>query len=111
MGIADKPSKVTTFAQGTDKQDNKDNKIPRSLKTKSVAYINIDEEEDRDRDAINEFMRKYQKLWRNIFAKYQNQGYKAKAVQMNTYDQAQSQIPALNFAEIVKLVKDHGAYP
>ena len=54
-------------------------------------------------------MRKYQKLWRNIFAKYLDTGHKAKAFSRNNFDGQKSQ--ALNFAEITKLLKDHGMYP
>lgn len=35
-----------------------------------ITAIDIEEEEDRDRDAINEIMKRYTKLWRNIFVKY-----------------------------------------
>jgi len=74
-----------------------------------VIFVNIDEEEDRDKESISEFMRKYQKLWRNIFAKYLDTGHKAKAFSRNNFDGQKSQ--ALNFAEITKLLKDHGMYP
>ena len=83
----------------------------RSIKSKDVIFVNIDEEEERDKEALNECMRKYQKLWRNIFAKYQNQGYKTTQVNISTYDKEKSKVPQLNFAEIFKLLKDHGAYP
>ena len=53
-------------------------------------------------------MRKYQKLWRNVFAKYQNTGHKAATAQRPTFD-GKSQ--TLTFAEITKLLKDHGTYP
>ena len=49
-------------------------------------YVKLDEEEDRDRDTVLEYMRKYQKLWRNIFAKYANTGHKANALQKPTFD-------------------------
>ena len=53
-------------------------------------------------------MRKYQKLWRNIFAKYQNTGHKANALTNPTFTKKSL---SLNFAEITKLLKDHGTYP
>ena len=79
-----------------------------AFKAKKVAYIQLDEEEDRDRETVAEFMRKYQKLWRNVFAKYQNTGHKAATAQRPTFD-GKSQ--TLTFAEITKLLKDHGTYP
>ena len=50
--------------------------VQKGIKTKQVSFINLEEEEERDRHAVGDFMKKYSKLWRNIFAKYQNQGYK-----------------------------------
>jgi hypothetical protein len=32
--------------------------------------LDLDDEEDRDKEAVNEFMKRYAKLWRNLFAKY-----------------------------------------
>ena len=50
-----------------------------ALPIKKKAPINIvdlDEEEDRDKEGANEFMKQYARLWRNIFAKYQDSGFK-----------------------------------
>jgi len=51
-----------------------------------VIFVNIEEEEDRDKESISEFMRKYQKLWRNIFAKYLNTGHKALSFSKVSFD-------------------------
>ena len=64
-----------------------------------------------DELSVLEFMRKYQKLWRNIFSKYQNTGHRTgQGLAKPTFDkQPGSQI--LSFAEITKMLKDHGTYP
>jgi hypothetical protein len=43
-----------------------------------ITAVNMEDEEDRDRDAINELMKRYTKLWRNIFIKYQSEGFALK---------------------------------
>ena len=42
--------------------------------------MNLDEEEDRDKEAVNMFMKKYSKLWKNLFYKYCNSGFSAKPI-------------------------------
>jgi len=42
--------------------------------------INLDEEEDRDKEAINMMMKKYAKLWKNLYYKYSNSGFNSKNV-------------------------------
>jgi GTP cyclohydrolase I len=41
-----------------------------------LMVLDLDDEEDRDKEAVLEFMKRYAKLWRNLFAKYQNVGHK-----------------------------------
>lgn len=43
-----------------------------------ITAIDIEEEEDRDRDAINEIMKRFVKLWKNIFVKYQSERFALK---------------------------------
>jgi len=42
--------------------------------------IELDEEEERDKEAVNSFMKKYQKLWRNLYYKYSNSGFSSKPI-------------------------------
>jgi len=52
-------------------------KTPISPKNrKPMVIVDLEEEEDRDKEGITEFMKRYSKLWRNIFGKYQNTGHK-----------------------------------
>lgn len=59
------PSKLPALTYGGG-----DERPNASQKPKQVQFVKIDEEEDRDRDTVLEFMRKYQKLWRHVFQKY-----------------------------------------
>jgi hypothetical protein len=45
-----------------------------------IQLINLDEEEDRDKEAINMMMKKYTKLWKNLYYKYSNSGFNSKNV-------------------------------
>lgn len=42
--------------------------------------MNLEEEEDRDREAMNLMMKRYSKLWRNLYYKYSNSGFNSKNV-------------------------------
>ncbi len=54
----------------------KDDKVKQSFKPKAVTLIDLNEgEEDRDTKPINEVLRKYTRLWKNLFSKYQNIGF------------------------------------
>lgn len=45
-----------------------------------IKLLNLDEEEDRDREAMNLVMKKYAKLWKNLYYKYCNSGFSSKNV-------------------------------
>ena len=79
-----------------------------SFKTKQISFVKLEDEEDRDREMVLVFMKKYQKLWRNIFAKYQNTGHKANPLYKPTFDKSAQ---TLSYAEITKMLKDHGTFP
>ena len=46
-----------------------------------MIWFDVEDEEERERDAVNLLMKKYQKLWRFIFTKYANVGFKIKTLQ------------------------------
>jgi hypothetical protein len=43
-----------------------------------IKLIDLDEEEERDKEAIIEYFKKYAKLWKNLYYKYANSGYSSK---------------------------------
>jgi hypothetical protein len=47
--------------------------------------LDLESEEERDKEAVNALMKKYAKLWKNLFYKYANTGYSAK--QIYNFDQ------------------------
>lgn len=50
-----------------------------------IKLIDLDEEEERDKEAVLLFVKKYAKLWKNLFYKYANSGYNSK--QVSNFDQ------------------------
>jgi hypothetical protein len=54
-------------------------------------------------------MKKYSKLWKNLFYKYANSCFSSK--QIRNFDQLGEKLNTINVAEITKLLKDHGTYP
>lgn len=40
-----------------------------------IKLLNLDEEEDRDKEGMILMMKKYAKLWRNLYYKYSNSGF------------------------------------
>jgi len=49
-----------------------------------LVLVDLQEEEDRDRDAVEACMRKFSKLFRNLFTKYANSGFSSK--QLRNFD-------------------------
>ena len=45
---------------------------------KEIELIDLKEEEQYDQVIINEFMKKYMKLWKMLFSSYQHSGYVSK---------------------------------
>jgi len=54
-------------------------------------------------------MKKYLKLWRNLFYKYANSGFSSK--QIYNFQQLEEKLNMLNLAEATKMLKDHSALP
>ncbi len=50
-----------------------------------MILLDLNEEEERDKEAANAIMKKYSKLWKNLFYKYANSGFSSK--QINNFDQ------------------------
>ena len=71
-----------------------------------IDLIELEDEEDRDIEAIKIFMKKYSKLWRFMFKKYANLGFSSK--QIKNFDMYQEKTDTMNLAEITMFLKDHG---
>lgn len=53
-------------------EESYDQKTKRSNATDSIQLVDLNEEEDRDREIINQFMKKYIKVWKYLFSRYAN---------------------------------------
>ena len=71
-----------------------------------IELINLEEEEERDVDAIKIFMKKYSKLWRFLFKKYANMLFSSKIV--TNFDNYKKKNDTINMAELFRFLKDHG---
>ena len=77
-----------------------------------MQWIELDDEEDVDRQAAHLFMRKYAKLWRNIFSKYANAGYKVLPLNdRGSFEGLNKASESITLAEIMKMCKDHNLFP
>ena len=48
-----------------------------------IELLNLDMEETRDQESIKSVMKKYTKLWKNLFQKYSNTGFSNKGSSAN----------------------------
>ena len=72
----------------------------------------MEDEEDPERDAFNLLMKKYSKMWRLIFNKYVNAGFKIKTLQeRNSFEGLKQQQELISLAEVTKMMKDYNLYP
>lgn len=75
-------------------------------------WFELNDEEDCDQQAVLLFMKKNQKLWRNLFSKYANIGYKiAPLNERGSFEGLNKQQEHITLAEITKMYKDHDTYP
>lgn len=74
-----------------------------------LNLVDLSEEEDRDKDAVEACMRKFAKLFRNLFTKYANSGFSSK--QLKNFDDMGQKLHSINVAEITKMLKDHNSIP
>jgi len=72
----------------------------------------LDDEEDNEREAFNMLLKKYSRLWRLLFNKYANAGFKIKSLQeRNSFEGLKQQQELISLAEVTKLMKEYNIYP
>jgi len=76
-----KDGEVLDTSEGAEKLRRAMNK----MLAQEIKLLNLEEEEDRDREAMNLVMKKYSKLWKNLYYKYSNSGFSSKNIK--TFDQ------------------------
>ena len=75
--------KSSTFEKSTSLEPIEDKRYKSNLaksmnEPPQIHLFNLNEEEDRDKEAVIACMRKYAKLWKNLFNRYANSGFSAK---------------------------------
>lgn len=95
------------YENGAIEQEAEKQKIFKLVKNE-VSLLNLENEEQRDQEAIKAVMKKYSKLWKNLFHKYANTGFSSKA---RNFDQMGEKMLVINQPEMIKLLKDHGMLP
>ena len=74
-----------------------------------ITLIDINDEEDRDRELIIQFMKKNAKIWKFLFARYANSCYSTKG--RKDFDDLGQKTHSINQAEITKMLREHNTYP
>lgn len=93
--------------------DEAPSKRPKRFKNpidEAVKLVDLNEEEDRDRELITAFMKKYHKIWKYLHSRYMNQMYSSKG-RRGDFDDLQNKLVQINLPEVTKMLKDHGVYP
>ena len=74
--------------------------------------MDVHEEEEFEKGACAEIMKRFSKLWRNLFGKYCNIGHKTKALMdRGNFDGLKNLAETMSLAEMIKLLKDHNSLP
>jgi len=69
-----------------------------------IELIDFSCEEEREKDAVLLFMKKYKRLFRYLFTKYANTAYSKKIVE---FDALKEKSEIISTAEVTKMLKDH----
>jgi hypothetical protein len=92
-----------------DLEQEKAKKLMAKMMLPEIKLLNLDEEENRDKESMLVLMKKYSKLWRNLYYKYSNSGFSSKKV--TNFDQMNERSQTISIAEMTKLLKEHNAFP
>ena len=65
----------------------------------------MDEEEDRDKEILNQTMKKFSKIWKQTFSRYANQAYSTKTV--NDFDLMKAKNKVISLAEVTNIMKEN----
>ena len=75
-----------------------------------IQLVDINEEEERDREMINQFLKKYAKIWKFMFQRYANQAYSTKG-KRGDFDDIGNNLSQISLPEITKMLKEHNTFP
>lgn len=84
----------------------------RAEKVSRINWFEIEDEEEPEIEAIHEIMKKFQKLWRNLFQKYSNtMGKNSGLLDKGNFDSIKNLAEVISAGEVTKLLKDHDTMP
>ena len=90
----------------------RDEHFRRSERVSRIHWFEIEDEEEPEVEAILEVMKKFQKLWRNLFQKYANTlGKNRGLADKGNFDSIKNFAEVLSVGEVTKLLKDHDTMP
>eukprot|EP01022_Parablepharisma_sp_SALTPOND_P028665 TRINITY_DN71377_c2_g1_i1.p3 TRINITY_DN71377_c2_g1~~TRINITY_DN71377_c2_g1_i1.p3 ORF type:complete len:558 (+),score=149.58 TRINITY_DN71377_c2_g1_i1:4544-6217(+) len=100
LGVGKNANAPILFEEGLVEKDKK--KMKKILP--EIQLIDFACEEEREKDAVFFFMRKYKRLFRYLFTKYSNSCYSRKVVE---FDALREKAEVITIAEVTKMLKDH----
>lgn len=65
----------------------------------------VEDEEDRDYEALRLFMEQHKRIFRYLYNRYANSGFSTK--QVGSFDLLKEKLGTISMAEIIKMFKDH----
>ena len=92
-----------------DPEQEKARKLMAKMMLPEIKLLNLDEEENRDKESMQVVMKKYSKLWKNLYYKYSNSGFSSKKV--TNFDSMNERSSTISLAEVTKLLKEHNFFP
>lgn len=84
-------------------------KLASQLREDDVKLQTIDDEEEKDVEALRLFIDKHKKIFRYLFSKYANSGFSPKP--KGSFDELKSKLDTISLAEAIKMLKDHSITP
>ncbi|KAL4496244.1 hypothetical protein ABPG72_012981 [Tetrahymena utriculariae] len=74
-----------------------------------LQYIDLDKEEQRDKDSINALLRRYNKILKNVFVKYSNTGFSVQFSNknVNSFDAIKEHNSLISIPEMYRFIKDY----
>ncbi len=74
-------------------------------KEPAVELRIVEDEEDRDYEALKLFIEQHKRVFRYLYNKYANSGFSAKRV--GSFDTLKEKLDTISMAEVIRMLKDH----
>lgn len=70
-----------------------------------IELVILEDEEEKDYEAIKLYIEQHKKIFRYLYSKYANSGASQKRI--SSFDSLKEKLDTINMAEIIKMLKDH----